>query len=91
MDEFVSSDLPRNPPIWVTSRNSELFLNDARVVKRDLRVRIGSDHIVHTLDQVLIPTVPNSASGGSDLNNPDAKKFLGAASAYNTSNGYQIS
>lgn len=91
MDEFVSSDLPRNPPIWVTNQNSELFLNDARVVKRDLLVRIGSEHVVHTLDRVLIPTVPNTASGGSDLHNPDGKKFMSAASAYNISGGYQIS
>jgi hypothetical protein len=91
MDEFVSTDLPRNPPVWVTNSGSEIFLNDARILKRDLRVRIGNEHYVHSIDRVLEPTVPNTATGGSDLNNPDAKKYLENASIYNITGGYRIS
>ena len=42
LDQFVSSELPGNPPLWIARRDAnayqfDLFVNDARVVRGDIK------------------------------------------------------
>ena len=42
LDQFVLSELPGNPPLWIARRDAgtyqyDLYVNDARVVRGDMK------------------------------------------------------
>ncbi|ODM98817.1 Fasciclin-1 [Orchesella cincta] len=94
LEEFISTELSGNPPIWITrTARNEIFLNNAKIDQRNdygflvKNVR-GMDQVLHIIDRVLEPTVPESSD--SNLINPDAKKFLEKSSSYNITGPHSI-
>jgi hypothetical protein len=93
LEDVLTSELPGNSPIWITRKSpSEIYLNDARIDsrKRDFQVKnpSGRDQVLHVIDRVLDPTVPES--GQSNLLNPDAKRFLESSSLYNITGVHRV-
>lgn len=78
----ISTELPGNPPIWVTKRGNEVFLNDAKIIGRPVVAKndFGGDQYIYKIDRVLEPTLPSEAS--ASLFNPDASVFLEKHSQY---------
>ncbi|XP_037077554.1 fasciclin-1-like isoform X2 [Pollicipes pollicipes] len=61
----------------------DIFVNNARLVTRDLKAtseQDGSDQILHIIDEVLEPTIPNSRD--SKLFNPNALELLSNSAKY---------
>ena len=78
----ISTDLPGNPPIWVTRQGNDIYLNDAKIIGRPVVGKTGSgeDQVLYKIDRVLEPTMPTRSTAG--LFNPDASVFLEQHSQY---------
>jgi hypothetical protein len=95
MDESsLSTELPGNLPLWITRVGTFLYINDAKIVRGDRKVKLGQNNleqIVHVMDKVLEPTLPKVDVGGSSKNNPDAKKFLQFSNEFTITGKYTTS
>jgi hypothetical protein len=95
LEDSISSELPGNPAIFITRFNdSTIYMNDAKI---DLYVRNkltknaqGMDQVLHQIDRVLNPAVPDSSDVGG-LHNPSALTFLMNSSAYQITRRNRIS
>jgi len=94
LEDVLTSELPGNSPIWITRKpdTNEIYLNDALIDMRrkDFSVKnlAGRDQVLHVIDRVLDPTVPES--GQSNLLNPDAKRFLESSALYKITGVHRV-
>ncbi|XP_021951577.1 fasciclin-1 isoform X1 [Folsomia candida] len=95
LEDILSTELPGNPPIWITRNprsDSDIYLNDAQIDSRrrnfQIKNALGMDQVLHVIDRVLDPTVPDSSD--NNLLNPDARKFLEYSSSYNITGNHRI-
>ncbi|XP_065580845.1 fasciclin-1-like isoform X1 [Artemia franciscana] len=95
LEQSVTSELPGNPPLWVTRRkipeseDFEHFINNAKVIEADVKGTTQSQEqqVLHIIDEALESTVP--VNKDSSLSNPDALRLLEKANAFGLS-GMQV-
>lgn len=95
LEDSISSELPGNPVIYITRFNdSVIYMNNAKI---DMHVRNrltknaqGMDQVMHMIDRVLDPAVPDSTDVGG-LHNPSALTFLMQSSAYQITRRHGLS
>ena len=82
LDKPITTDLPGNPPIWVTRQGNDIYLNDAKIIGRPVvgKNDNGEDQLLYKVDRVLEPTMPTRST--TSLFNPDASVFLEQHSQY---------
>jgi len=97
LDRSVSSELPGNPPLWVSRRDVnevtfDLYINDAKVISADIAATSssGDRQILYVIDKVLEPIAQLVTESLPFLSNPDAAKFIERSSSFNLDE-YRIS
>uniref|UniRef100_T1IHN2 FAS1 domain-containing protein n=1 Tax=Strigamia maritima TaxID=126957 RepID=T1IHN2_STRMM len=78
--KYLSSEVDGNLPVWLWVRayynERELYVNNAKIIRRDIRLRnkLDRDQVLHIIDEVLEPIVAKDSD--ASYNNPDAFKFM---------------
>jgi len=90
LDQSVSSDLPGNPPLWISRRDAtttvyDLYINDAKVVAGNILATSTSHdkQVLHIIDKVLEPIAQLVTERLPFLSNPNAAKFIERSGSFN--------
>lgn len=85
LPEKMTSLVTGNPPLWITEDRNGIFVNQARIVRENIRARSsrGDEQVLHMIDSVLEPLVPTSVREAEYFVQLDARKLLSQSTLYN--------
>lgn len=83
LGSFVTSEGGGNPPLWVTrqrnTNHDDIYINNAKILMSHSNYgainKQGHKQVLHVIDEVLTPVVPNPTSN-NPLYNPNAYQLL---------------